>query len=230
MENQENNFFRSLGDILINLAFIVILAVFIRSYIVSPFRVNGPSMCNTLNVFDGVCQKPGSLSEEKIIVNEIVYQRVGEYSFGKPSAGDIIIFRPPTNTEEREYYVKRIIGEPGDTIKIVDGKVYKLFNEEFIELDESSYLSSDNNGNTYVANIEKSEEVIYQVPDGYYFVLGDNRAASADSRSCFSNFTQKCSPTELSSYVPRENIRGRAEVVFWPLKNVRILESAEYGI
>lgn len=230
MENNDNSFLKSLLDVVINLAFIVIFALFIRSYLVSPFRVNGPSMCNTLNVFDGVCQKPGSTNEEKIIVNEIVYQSIGDYEFGQPMAGDIVVFVPPNNSDKKEYYVKRIIGVSGDTIKITEGKIFKLFNDEFIELDESQYLSSDNLDQTFVPNVEKSEEIIYQVPDGYYFVLGDNRSASADSRSCFSNFTQKCSPTEITSYVPRENFRGRAELVFWPPKNIRMLDKIDYGI
>lgn len=206
------------------------LALFIRTYIVSPFRVNGPSMCNTLNVIDEVCQKPGSEKEEKIIVNELIYQSIGGYSFGKPSAGEVIVFRPPGNSVQKEYYVKRIIGEPGDTIKIQNGKVYKLFNEEFIELDESSYLNSDNFGSTYVAGAGEDEEVIYQVPEDHYFVMGDNRGSSADSRSCFSNYNQTCTPADLNSYVTKSSIRGKAELVFWPFKNIRILDEVEYDI
>ncbi len=216
-------------DLVINLAFIVMLALFIRTYIVSPFRVNGPSMCSTLNVIDEVCQRPGSSKEEKIIVNELIYQEVAGYSFGKPKAGDIIVFRPPGNSVEKEYYVKRIIGEPGDTLKIVDGKVYKLFNEEFIELNED-YLNSDNAGNTVVPGASIEEEVVYQVPDESYFVMGDNRGSSADSRSCFSNFSQSCSPEDLNSYVHRSSIRGKAELVFWPFDNIRILEEVEYDV
>lgn len=205
------------------------LALFIRTYIVSPFRVNGPSMCSTLNVIDEVCQSPGSTKEEKIIVNELFYQSIAGYSFGEPEAGDIIVFRPPNNNIEKEYYVKRVIGEPGDTIKIVNGKVYKLFNDEYIELNEP-YLNSKNAGKTFVGGVSQDEESIYHVPEGNYFVMGDNRGSSADSRSCFSNFSRECSPEDINSYVPKANIRGKAELVFWPFKNIRILDDVEYDI
>lgn len=230
MDKTKHHWVLSGLDIVINLAFIILLAVFIRVYIVSPFRVNGPSMCSTLNVIDGVCQSPGSNKEEKIIVNELIYQSVVGYSFGKPTAGDVIVFRPPSNGVNKDYYVKRIIGEPGDTIKIQSGKVFKLFNEEFIELDESSYLNENNLNKTYVPNVDRDEEVIYQVPDNMYFVMGDNRASSADSRSCFSNYTQNCSPTEINSYVSRSDIRGKAELVFWPFSSIRILDEVEYDV
>lgn len=230
MDKNKHQWFLSAMDFVINLAFIVMLALFIRTYIVSPFRVNGPSMCSTLNVIDEVCQNPGSTKEEKIIVNELLYQSVAGYSFGQPSAGDIIVFRPPNNSAEKEYYVKRIIGEPGDTIKIVDGKVFKLFNDEFVELDESSYLNDSNLNRTFVAGVSQDEETIYQIPEGNYFVMGDNRGSSADSRSCFSNFSRECSPEDLSTYVPRANIRGKAELVFWPFASIRILEEIEYDI
>jgi signal peptidase I len=230
MDKNKHHWFLSVMDLVINLAFIVMLALFIRTYIVSPFRVNGPSMCNTLNVIDEVCQSPGSTKEEKIIVNELFYQSVAGYSFGKPEAGDIIVFRPPNNSVEKEYYVKRIIGEPGDTIKIVDGKVYKMFNDEFIELDESSYLNSSNQGNTFVGGVTQDEETIYQVPAENYFVMGDNRGSSADSRSCFSNFNRDCDSQNISSYVPKANVRGKAELVFWPFANIRILDDVEYDI
>jgi signal peptidase I len=230
MEKNKHHWFLSFLDLVINLAFIVMLALFIRTYIVSPFRVNGPSMCNTLNVIDEVCQRPGSEKEEKIIVNELIYQSILGYSFGEPKSGEVIVFRPPGNSVEKEYYVKRIIGIGGDTIKIVNGKVYKLFNDEFIELDESSYLNTDNLNSTYVPGANEDEETIYQVPDGHYFVMGDNRGSSADSRSCFSNFNKDCTPSDLNAYVTKSSIRGKAELVFWPFKNIRILDEVDYGI
>ncbi len=91
------------------------------------------------------------------------------YVFDEPERGDIIIFRYPVH--EEEYYIKRIIGLPGETVTIADGKIYINGSDTPLEED---YLKEDwvirNDGLTYV------------VPEGCYFVLGDNRNVSQDSR------------------------------------------------
>lgn len=89
------------------------------------------------------------------------------YVFSEPERGDIIIFKYPDN--EQQNYVKRVIGTPGDVVQIKDGKVY--VNGELLEED---YL--------YEPMESTSIEETYVVPEGHYFVMGDNRNSSLDSR------------------------------------------------
>ena len=89
------------------------------------------------------------------------------YLFSKPERGDVIIFKYPD--DEKQNFVKRVIGIPGDVVQIIHGKVYVNGNE----LDEP-YLREPMNDN--------EEEQVFVVPEGHYFVMGDNRNDSLDSR------------------------------------------------
>ena len=89
------------------------------------------------------------------------------YKFSKPERGDIVIFKYPD--DETQTYVKRIIGTPGDIVQIANGKVY-INNEEL----EETYLKEP-------MNISTKQET-YVVPEGHYFMMGDNRNSSLDSR------------------------------------------------
>ena len=122
--------------VLISLA--IILPV--RMFLIQPFYVEGASM------------EPSFYDKEYLIINEITYR------FNEPQRGEVIVFKYPKNP--RQYYIKRIIGLPGETIEIRDGQVYinnEILGEEYIEL-----LSSDNRRTVVLG-------------DNEYFVLGDNR-------------------------------------------------------
>jgi len=116
--------------------------------------------------------------------------------------GDVVIFAPGVS-KERKYFIKRVIALPGETLKIENGRVYikELGQEEFYELDESWYLTVENNFNTYVG--ADDEVHIYQIPENRYFVMWDNRLHSTDSRTCF----QTCSVRW--NYISPEEITGR---------------------
>jgi signal peptidase I len=211
-------------DLLLNIVFVVVLAFFIRHFIVSPFHVFGPSMCYTINNDKGKC---ADAYGDYIIVNEFVYLDIFGKSLARPSSGDIIVFKPPTDSSQ--YYVKRIIGVPGDRIKIENGYVYKFFNGDFEILDESSYLSEENLGKTFTQF--GLDPVEFLVPEESYFVMGDNRNRSTDSRQCFTGgFGEQCDSDNEFAYVPKQNIRGKAWFIFYPFKNIRFLESAEYDL
>ena len=117
-----------------------------------------------------------------------------------------------------EYFVKRIIGVPGDTIKIENGRVYIKNNEGIFKEAKEKYLNQDNKNFTYLLQQEDSAE--FKVPEGHYFTLGDNRRHSNDSRGWFSPITK-----ERASYVPIENISGKVLVVLWPLKSIHFIPS-----
>jgi len=298
-----------LADILYNAVIIIILVILIRTYLISPFRIIGSSMADTLR------------SNEFILIDKL------SYHLGEPKSGDPIVFRPPiTNKnppkfeeavtmdgagmgildlspleavkevvycqnailkpfwfcregvnegdlvfyrpiEEKEsnpneelnwknaqrktitkgeagskrlqiqgepeksyllriynhsgpeYFVKRIIGIPGDTIKIENGRVYrKIPGEEAFEELKEAYLNDENKYGTFFN--QKPENDTFTIPEGHYFVLGDNRKHSNDARSWLSPVTQEPAP-----YVSADDISGKVLVVLWPLKDIRFIPS-----
>jgi len=171
----------------VRLIVIVFLAVLIiRTFIVQPFFVVGDSM------------KPNLLNGDYLLVDEISYR------FRAPARGDIIVFRFPQNPAEN--YIKRIVALPGERIEIAEGKV-KIFNSkhpEGIELEED-YLVE---GTSTEGSVNK------QLGSDEYFVMGDNRRSSSDSRSW--------------GILPRKNIIGRTFVVIFPWEDFKIVNSPEF--
>ena len=114
--------------------------------------------------------EPSFHDHEYLIIDEISYR------FRSPNRGEVVVFRYPENPQE--YFIKRIVALPGEKIEIIDGNVF-IFNREHpdgFKLNETSYLSD--NIKTY--NVEDGP---VELMDNQYFVLGDNRYASKDSRS-----------------------------------------------
>ncbi len=218
--NQKSSYFKDLGlfilDILINAVVIIALVLLIRKYLMAPFQVYGPSMCDTLNFYEDSCKQAAG---EYLIINKFIY----EVFSGNPQRGDIIVFKEPV--KEEEFYIKRVIGVPGDTVILEDGFVY-IKNEKFpngIKLDEISYLNDINFGKTKAF---KKTLTQFIVPENSYFVLGDNRTASADSRRFFMD---NGSTDTSKAFIKKDLIMGKALVVIWPPKNIRILRNPNYG-
>jgi signal peptidase I len=157
----------------------LVIVVPIRYFLFQPFIVKGDSML------------PSFYSGDYLIIDEISYR------FNEPQRGDVIVFKYPKNPSQR--FIKRVIGLPGETIEIKDGQITisGKGNQQQI-LDETSYLpnaKSTTYGNVQVTLGEKE-----------YFVLGDNRAYSSDSRTW--------------GTLPRENIIGKVFVRIFPLANL----------
>ncbi|MCD6401874.1 MAG: signal peptidase I [Anaerolineales bacterium] len=127
---------------------------------------------------DGTSMTPTLQSGEFVIVNKLAYK------FGSTKLGDVVVFKFPRNPSQE--YIKRVIGLPGDEIKIVRGSV--LVNGQLLE---EPYLSSPT---AYQGN--------WVVPENQLFVLGDNRNNSSDSHNW--------------GTVPMENVIGKAVFVYWP--------------
>lgn len=198
-------------DLGINIVIIFVLVMVIQKWIIAPFDVSGSSMCDTFNNINGECLNGYG---EKIIINEALYL------FGEPKRGDVVVFTVPY-LENDKYFIKRIIGLPGDTVEIKNGNIYVNGTQM-----EEKYLNAENKGNT---SAFFSDFSVFKVPENNYFVLGDNRKASTDSRSCFqSSISIQCQNNPEHAFIDRKDIRGKAWVVWWPLTTVRIIHYPDY--
>jgi signal peptidase I len=207
-------------DLLTDVLIVVVLVLVIRQFVYAPFRVDGSSMCSTFNMYEDECNQG---SGELILTSRFPTWSIFGFSFSNIDRGDVIVFRAPYS-EEKEFYIKRVIGMPGDTIKIADGLVY-LLNEEgdYIELTED-YLNEDNAGNT---NPYHRTEMIYEVPEETFFVLGDNRQVSQDSRRCFQSVGCE---GDRSSYLDEDLVQGKVRVVIFPLSHIRWISDYDYSL
>jgi len=133
---------------------------------------------------------PTGSMENTIMTNDRVVASRLSYLIGEPERYDIIVFIPPD--EREKLYVKRVIGLPGETVELIDGKVYIDGREEPLNDSFTREESFDNKGP-------------YHVPENSYFVLGDNRNYSHDSRGW-----------ENSSYVPIEDVLGKVIFRYFP--------------
>ena len=205
-EKQRGLWFHIL-DVILNVVVIVAIVGGIRTFLVSPFQVEGNSMTSTLE------------NGEYIIINKLAYY------LGTPQRGDVVVFRPPN--EPGKYYVKRVIGLPGDEVLIRGGNVFlhEAGKQKVVKLSEQ-YLDDKNLGKTYrhPPGSGDGSEIHYRVPAGEYFVLGDNRQGSLDSRS----FTGKNGNSE--PFVPTSNIKGRVWFVALPVTKIHALSEPAYGL
>ena len=158
-----------------DLAFSVLIAVVLIVFIYQPVKVEGTSMTPTLT------------DQERIFINKFTYR----FGLGSIEHGDTVVFWYPE--DKSKSYIKRVIGIPGDRIRIENGQVYvngRTLVEDYVPAQNRDF-SSWRDGHEQM------------VPEGQYFVLGDHRNSSSDSRTW--------------GYVPRENIYGKAVFVYWPL-------------
>lgn len=202
---QRAGFLYNVLDVLLNVVIIVAVVALIRTFVVSPFEVEGTSMVPTLE------------DNQYIIINKI------GYFLGEPERGDVVVFRPPE--DEGKYYVKRIIGLPGDEVVIRSGNVHIVREGKEIALTED-YLDERSRQHTFRAPVgtgDQSEER-YSVPPEQYFLLGDNRQGSLDSRS-FQNARGEPMP-----YVLRKKVAGRVWFIALPITKSHALETPEYGV
>ena len=163
----------------------LLIVVPIRYFIFQPFFVRGQSM------------EPNFHNGDYLIVDEISYR------FGEPQRGEVVVFKCPDNPSQR--YIKRIVGLPGERIEIKAGQVLIYQNGTNQVLDESGYLPEFLQT---LGNIEIS------LDQDEYFVLGDNRSLSSDSRRWGS--------------LPEENIIGRVILRAWPIDALAKIEPPNY--
>lgn len=194
-------------DFVKDLVVIIIIVLTIRGFIFMPVWVQGKSMTSTLQ------------NSDYIFVDRISYADIPWVGpIDAPDRGDIIVFRPNVSEDKsKEFFVKRIIALPGETIRISSGKVYikEAWNENFTELKED-YLNNVNAWNTFVS-WRQNEDMEYTIPANSYFVMGDNRTGSTDSRACF----RTCSgENPHSPFIGKNDIVGKVFFRLLPLNNI----------
>lgn len=169
-------------------ALVLAIVLPIRYFLIQPFFVKGSSM------------EPNFDDGQYLVVDEISYR------FRQPARGEVVVFRYPLNT--KLYFIKRIIGLPGETVEIINNRV-KIYNSEHFlgfVLDEDDYLppAITTYGNQKIT-----------LAGGEYFVLGDNRQASDDSRNW--------------GVLSDKYLIGRAWLRAWPPKTAEVLAAPRYG-
>jgi signal peptidase I len=168
-------------------AIAVLLALFIRTFVVQAFKIPSGSMEPTLLVGDHI------LVNKFIYGIKIPFVRTTLIPISNPDRGDVIVFIYPV--DKSKDFIKRVIGLPGDTVKIQGTKVF--INGKPYEDRHGFYTSSSRNG-----NLERSQGFgPVSIPQGSYFVMGDNRDQSYDSR--------------FWGFVPEEAIKGKAFIIYW---------------
>jgi signal peptidase I len=152
----------------------------VRYFLIQPFYVKGASM------------EPNFHDHQYLIIDEISYR------FVNPDRGDIVVFRYPN--DPRQYFIKRVIGLPGERVRVADGHV-TIYNDEHPEgmvLDEAAYLHG----------VVTTKAKDLQLASDEYFVMGDNRTASMDSRDFGS--------------VKRDFVVGRVWLRGWPPEDFKV--------
>lgn len=182
------NFFLFVFELIKIVVISLVIIVPVRYFLIQPFYVKGASM------------EPNFYDHEYLIIDEITYR------FKEPERGEIIVFKYPRNPQE--YFIKRLIGLPGEKVQIKDGAVI-IFNNEFpdgMTLRED-YLPQG------ISTYGLSEEVV-KLADDEIYVLGDNRNSSKDSRYF--------GPVNVSFITGRVFFRG------WPFSRVEIFDTPGY--
>jgi signal peptidase I len=188
----------------------VIIAIFVITFIVQAFQIPSESMENTLLVGD------------YLLVNKLCYGggSLGDFlmPYQKIKRGDIVVFHYPV--DPTQHFVKRVIGVPGDRLRMIAKKVWingtpldepyvrfmeppnNMFRDNFPRTDIPAFGLE---GKWWLEMRKLVEDGELIVPEGHYFVMGDNRDNSQDSRSW--------------GFVPRENIIGRPLVIYWSVRD-----------
>jgi len=164
-------------------AIAIILALIVRTFLLGNFKIPTGSM------------RPTLVEGDRIFANKLLYR------FREPARGDVVIFKFPQDTKRD--FIKRLIAKPGDTVRITQrGEI--LVNGEVLE---GPGISNNFYYNRGVFG-ESGEDIV--VPEGNFYMLGDNSGSSRDSR--------------YWGFVPEEYIVGRAICIYWPIRRIRRVE------
>lgn len=217
---QKQSFKAMFWDNLKTVFLAIFLALIIRSFLYEPFRIPSGSMYPTLKVGDYLFVSKFSYGYSRFSFPGSFPLFEGRIWYSEPKRGDVVVFRFPQNTNID--YIKRIIGLPGDKIKIKKGRLYinneqvkriavdRYIIDEYVKLPEyyQMYQETLPNGLKHnILEISDNERLVdnteaFIVPEDSFFVMGDNRDRSDDSRISV-------------GFVPKENLVGKARFLFF---------------
>ncbi|HET8728404.1 MAG TPA: signal peptidase I [Alphaproteobacteria bacterium] len=212
-----------IGETLKTVVIAVLIAVFVRTFAYEPFNIPSGSMIPTLVVGDYifVSKFAYGYSHESLPFGPPLFD--GRVFDEAPERGDVVVFKYPPDTSID--YIKRVIGLPGDRIQMIEGRLY--INGELVPRQPvgEPIVTEGRRAQLYVETLpngvqheilEFSDDMgadntpVYEVPPDHYFMMGDNRDNSRDSR-----FLRDV------GYVPAENLVGRAEIIWFSLDDAR---------
>ncbi len=187
---------------------VLVLVLLLRSFLFEPFQIPTGSMIPTLEIGDFILVNKYAYGLRLPVVGTRILQ------VDEPARGEVMVFIPP---HENQYYIKRVIGLPGDTVRYEDGELY--INREFVPVEPSGATTInsafgpvpgtvydeviggfEHNIQTRNQSFRNQARSMWVVPPGSYFVMGDNRDESSDSR--------------VWGMVPERNIVGKAVAVW----------------
>ena len=198
----------------------LLIAILIRSFLFQPFYIPSSSMEPTLLVGDRIFVAKYSYGYSKHSFPFSPNISNGRFLSKRPSQGDLVVFKTPA--DNRTDYIKRLIGMPGDTVQFINGDLFinekkvirkKINNTKIIRcgsfnLDTQTFLETLPNGIKHITTYKKKGSLQntkkFLVPINHYFLLGDNRDCSKDSRYL-----------DSVGYVNSSNLVGKAKIIFF---------------
>ena len=224
-KSKKNSFFGNFKSIFIA----IFIALLIRSFIFEPFNIPSGSMKPNLLVGDFTFVSKYSYGFSKHSLPFSIPIIPGKIFSNTPERGDVVVFKTPENN--RTDYIKRVIGLPGDKIEIKNGIIF-INGSEILRKKLNDFIDTDNKTsnkrvrmyNEYFFNKEinilditdngiADNTQLFNVPENHFFVMGDNRDNSQDSRFI-----------STVGFIPYENLVGKAQFIFFSLENARFLQ------
>ena len=208
-----------LAETVKTIVYAIIIALIIRTFFYEPFSIPSGSMIPTLLVGDYLFVSKFSYGYSRYSLPLGMPLFTGRVMFTPPHRGDVVVFKLPKDPSID--FIKRIIGLPGDHVQMKDGVLY--INDQAVKRDRIGVYQDPANGTTYTEFMETlpggyqhpiiklpgtytlDNTPVFTVPPDHYFMMGDNRDNSSDSRD----------PSSGVGYVPAENIVGRAVFLFF---------------
>jgi len=218
---KKDNFF-------VSFFWILIIALIFRAFVFQSYNIPSGSMLKNLLVGDYIFVSKFAYGYSKNSLPFSLPIIPGRVFSSPPKRGDVAVFKLPS--DGRTDYIKRVIGLPGDKIRVTNGEIY-LNENKILRKKLNDFI--DNDKNAFIKRIRKYQEYhddltfevldimddgiadntkLFLVPEGHFFVMGDNRDNSQDSRF------------KTVGFIPIENLVGKARFIFFSLENSRFLE------